>query len=230
MWWPCRNISSIISSFGMVEIPGEYKDGFKFFLGQKIDLSKKPLIPRVETEFWVLKALDEISSKKNSCLDIFSGSGCVGVSVLNKTNSDCDFGEINDDFLVQIQKNIDFFGIENKRYNIFKTDIFSGIDRKYDYILANPPYVAEKRMDDVGLDVIAFEPKIALFSGDDGMDVIRIFLKEAKDYLNKNGIVYLEFDPQQKEEIDIILKNNGYSAWDFFCDQFGLIRFVRVVL
>jgi release factor glutamine methyltransferase len=215
----------------MVEIPKEYKDGFKIFLGQRIDLSKYPLIPREETEYWTLRVIDEIKEKENIyCLDLFSGSGCIGSAVLKNTKAFCDFGEIEDNFLEQIKKNVELLGIENGRYDIFKTNIFSGISKKYDYILANPPYVAEKRMNDVGVDVIAFEPKIALFSGMDGMSAIRVFLDEAKNYLKVSGIIFLEFDPQQKKEIENILQKNKYSSWEFFYDQFGLVRFARIVL
>ncbi|MFA5080601.1 MAG: HemK family protein methyltransferase [Candidatus Paceibacterota bacterium] len=215
----------------MVEVPDEYKAGFKFFLGQKIDLSKYPLIPRKETEYWVFEAIKEIASKKKAfCLDLFSGSGCIGIAVLKNTDAFCDFGEINDNFLEQIRINIALNDINGDKYSVFKTDIFSGINKKYDYILANPPYVAEKRINEVGKDVLAFEPKIALFSGEDGMNAIEKFLHEARNYLNDKGIIFLEFDPEQEKQIDYILKKEKYSNWKFFYDQFKLVRFVRAVL
>ncbi|MCK9393235.1 hypothetical protein M0Q03_00310, partial [bacterium] len=142
----------------------------------------------------------------------------------------CDFGEIDDEFLEQIKINATLGKIENHRYSVLKTDIFSGIQKKYDDILAGPPYVAEKRINDVGKDVLAFEPKKALFSGSDGMEIIEKFLNNAKNYLNEKGIIFLEFDSEQEKQIDYILKKNNYSSWKFFCDQFELIRFVRIVL
>lgn len=215
----------------MVEIPKQYKDGFVEFIGCKIDLSKKPLIPRIETGYWVNHAISDIKDRnKPSCLDLFSGSGCVGVAILKNTESAyCDFGEIEDRFIEQIKINTKQNNIDQKRFLTIKTDIFSGISKTYDFILANPPYVAESRINDVGEDVLLYEPKIALFSGEKGMNIIEIFLLEAKKYLNNNGVIYLEFDQEQQLWIEDILKNENYSKWDFFKDQFGLIRFVKII-
>jgi release factor glutamine methyltransferase len=216
----------------MVKIPKEYEDGKVVFLGQQISLSKRPLIPRPETEYWVKMVIEELSSKGNNikCLDLFSGSGCIGISLLgNVSGVSCDFGEIEDNFLEQISDNIQVNGISADRYRIIKTDIFSNILDKYDYILANPPYVAEERINEVGEDVIEYEPHIALFSGTHGMDAINIFLNQAKNYLVEKGIIYLEFDQEQQSWIDESLQRNQYSSWQFYPDQFGQIRFVRII-
>ena len=201
-----------------MELPEEYKRGFKNFLGIKIDLSKRPLIPRPETEYWVQWFIKQDHKEKMKCLDLFSGSGCVGVAVLkNIQGSICHFGEIDDAFLEQIKINCS--DIDSNRYKIIKTDIFSNIDEKYDYILANPPYVAKSRIDEVGSDVINYEPHIALFSGNDGMDIINNFIDNVKDYLNEGGYAIMEFDPQQKDKI---------KEGEFHKDQFGEYRFVVI--
>lgn len=210
-----------------MDLPDEYKNGFKDFLGVRIDLSKRPLIPRQETEYWVNIALKEIK-EGSECLDLFAGSGCIGISILkNINNSFCDFGEKEDVFLEQIKINLDLNNIESERYNLIKTDVFSNINKKYDYILANPPYVAESRIDEVGEDVKMFEPSVALYGGSDGMKYLKIFLEEANNYLKEEGIIYLEFDPEQKGWIEEIIKDK-YSEFEFLKDQFDEYRFVKI--
>ena len=98
-----------------VMIPEDYKKGYKYFLNSKIDLSLKPLIPRIETEYWVSEILKDIK-EGNNCLDLFSGSGCVGLSILkNINNINCDFGEKDNKLLEQIKINLKENNIE--RYN-----------------------------------------------------------------------------------------------------------------
>lgn len=211
-----------------MEPPEDYKAGFKNFLGVNVDLSKRPLIPREETEYWTSIVIKEIKRGKKDfhCLDLFSGSGCIGLAILNNTsNSTCDFGEIDDRFLEQIRINMKNNCIDKKRYNVIKTDIFSNIKKKYDYILANPPYIDENRIDEMGADVREFEPDIALYAGDKGMKYISIFLKQAGDFLNDNGKIFMEFDELQKKDIEKILVGQ-YSSYQFFKDQFNNYRFV----
>lgn len=210
-----------------MDLPEDYKRGFKFFLGAKIDLSKRPLIPREETEYWVNLFIEE-GHDNIKCLDLFSGSGCIGLSILkNIENSSCDFGEVDDSFLEQIKINLQLNNISEERYKTIKTNIFSNIKEKYDFILANPPYVAEDRIDEVGEDVREFEPEIALYGGKDGMKIINIFLKEARDYLSEKGEILMEFDEEQKEKIEEIVKNI-YSEYNFYKDQFDRYRFIRI--
>jgi len=210
-----------------MDLPEDYKRGFKDFLGTKIDLSKKPLIPREETAHWVNIAIKEIKEGAE-CLDLFAGSGCVGIAVLkNVNNSFCDFGDKEEMFLEQIKISLDLNKIENERYGLIKTNVFSNIKKQYDYILANPPYVAESRIGEVGEDVKMFEPSIALYGGSDGMKYIKIFLDEAFNYLKEKGIVYLEFDQEQKDWIEEIIKDK-YSKFEFSKDQFNEYRFVKI--
>lgn len=209
-----------------MDLPEEYIKGYKYFLGIKIDLSLRPLIPRDETEYWVSSILKEIK-KGAKCLDLFSGSGCIGVSVLKNIEDSCvDFGEIEDKFIEQIKINLN--GFNKNRYRIIKTDIFLNIKNKYDYILANPPYVAEERIKEVGKDVLEFEPRVALFSGKKGMNAIIELINKGYNYLNENGLLVIEHDESQKEAIEELILKNKYSRFEFCKDQFDQYRFVKI--
>jgi len=246
--------------------PLDYVIGFAEFLGCKIDLSKKPLIPRPETEFWVeraIAAVKEGNETQKRCLDLFSGSGCVGVAVLKNTQvllcdpakrgqgtlsvPTVDFADNDKKAISQIKINCRINNIDKKRYKIIKSNVFSNIKRKpalsrvegYDFIFANPPYIPDYRKNPsaklravlrnrIQKSVLKFEPKEALFAGDDGLFYIRKFLKDAKNHLNNNGVIFMEFSLEQKKDIEKLLKKYKYSNWKFKKDQYGKWRYVVV--
>jgi release factor glutamine methyltransferase len=212
--------------------PLDYVIGFTEFLGCKIDLFYKPLIPRVETEFWVKKVLLILQNKslgKLRVLDIFAGSGCIGVAILKNTNALlCDIAEKDGKLVKQIRKNLKLNKIDKKRGKVIKSDIFLNIKRKYNYILANSPYIPIKNKSKVQKSTLKYEPKKALFGGQDGLFFIKRFLKQAKNYLTEKGIIYMEFDSLQKKKIEKLLKNFNYSSWQFHKDQFDKWRWVEI--
>lgn len=217
----------------LADEPIEYVRGFTMFLGCKIDLSKKPLIPRPETEFWVGKAIKQISCKFNDrhnrkigVLDIFAGSGCIGISILKHIkNAEVDFADI-DPSLIRA----------NKRYKVIKSDVFENIKNKYDFIFANPPYIPTKNKNLVQKSVLNFESHSALFGGEDGLLYIRRFLRDAKNHLNPDGVIFMEFDgsagspqvPPQKSEIKKLSSKFGYKTCKFHKDQFGKYRWIML--
>jgi len=198
------------------------------FINCKINTSRFNFLPREETAFWVKKAIKELKEKNEiKILDIFSGTGCIGIAILkNAKNSFVVFGDKSDKAIEQIKINLQINKINKKRAVVVKTNIFSNVHSKYDFIFANPPYVAKERLNEVQAEVKKYEPKIAWYGGKDGMDYISKFLKEAKNFLNKNGEIYFEFDPQQKRTIEEILKKENYK-FRFFKDQFKKFRYAK---
>jgi len=217
-----------------LKIPIEYEKSFIKFLNCKIDLRNRVFIPRIETEFWVKKAIKELKIEncklKIDALDIFAGSGCIGIAILkNIKNSYVDFADTDKKAIGQIKINLKLNKIPRERYRIYKSDLFEKIKNKnYNYIFANPPYVAKERLKEVQPSVLKYEPKTSFLAGKRGLFYIRKFLKEAKRFLKERGTVYLEFDPLQKKEIEDILKKKGYKNFKFFKDQFKKYRFVKV--
>ncbi|MGB9598324.1 MAG: N5-glutamine methyltransferase family protein [Minisyncoccales bacterium] len=213
------------------------------FLNCKIDLSKAVFQPRPETGFWLKKAILEmkgIKKRRIDLLDIFSGSGCIGIAILkNVKNAFLDFLDIDPKAIEQIKINLKLNKISPERYRIFQSNLFEKIKKRicqsnkdsslaYDFILANPPYVAKERIFEVQDLVKKYEPKISWYGGKGGLKYIFPFLKEAKKYLKENGKIFLEIDPLQKGEIEKILKKENYSNFKFYKDQFKKIRYLKI--
>lgn len=211
--------------------PIDYVIGFTPFLNTKIDLSARPFLPRVETEFWVEKALRQIDIKeKIKCLDIFSGSGCIGIALLKSLpNATVTFGEQNPNYIKQISININVNGVENKRALILETDLFSNIKDTYDYIFANPPYISRKRKGVVQPSVLRWEPKSALFAPDNGLFYIKKLLTHAKKFLTPGGTLLIEFDSTQKRLLEKFVSHLDYRHIEFERDQYNKWRVLKVV-
>lgn len=212
-------------------IPLAYIIGSVPFLGCVLDLSSKPLIPRPETEYWVNEIIKHHlpQNSKMKILDIFSGSGCIGVAVLKHTLSMVHFGELQKQNIEQIQKNLDLNGIENSRYQIFQSDIFETIpENLYDLILANPPYISKERIETVESSVLDHEDKNALFADDDGLFYIKKLLRESETYLAPNGKLVIEFDPWQKDLIQTFLQEEKISFFEFMNDQYHKTRILII--
>ncbi len=211
--------------------PVDYLIGFVDFLGCQIDLSLKPLIPRLETEFWVEKVIEEINKEEELvCLDIFSGSGCIGIAIL-KNCPNCQkmyFSENGKKELEQIKINLKLNKIKKERYEIVKSNVFRSIKDKFNYILANPPYIGLENKNKIEKSVYNFEPHKALFGGKDGLFFIKEFLENAKQYLTEKGKIYMEFDYLRKKKIELLLKKINYLNYSFFKDQNGKYRYVKI--
>lgn len=163
-------------------------------------------------------------------LDIFAGTGCIGIAVLKKIKgSFVDFADISEEAISQIKINLKLNKIAKNRYKVFKSNLFEKVKKeKYDFIFANPPYVALKRIKEVDKEVLQKEPHRALFAGKDGMICIEKFLKQAKNFLKPSGKIFLEFDSLQKEKIEKILKKEKYKKWKFFRDQYKKWRYAVI--
>ena len=235
--------------------PIDYIIGWKSFLNCKIDLSLKPLIPRPETEYWTEQAIKKIKNPmptgrqkksrqgrgspeaakiKIKVLDIFAGSGCIGIAILKNTqNTTVDFAEIDPRLIKQIKINLKINQIQPKRAKIIRSDIFSALRNnprqwrgKYDFILANPPYITSKRK--IQKAVLQYEPHLALLGKKDGVFYIKKFLKGTREHLNSKGQIWMEFSPEQKSALAKIIKKSSYQNWQFHKDQYKRWRYVVV--
>lgn len=210
----------------------DYARGSVPFLDCTISLDSRPLIPRAETEYWVEQAIADVRKELGSTplriLDLFAGSGAIGVALLSHLpGARVDFGEIDEAHFPTIRKNISGNGIDEARARIIETNAWSRIADQYDYIFANPPYLAESRRAHIQDSVLAHEPALALFAEEDGFSLIRKTVGGLREHLLPQGALYIEHDPEQAVPLASLAIGLGLAA-ETRKDQFGLDRFTRI--
>lgn len=201
--------------------PLDYIIGRVHFGGATIDLSRHPLILRRGTENWERKAIEDIKKRNNmgetiQCLDIFAGSGCMGIAILkNIPQATVDFADIDSEMLKQIEINLKINTIDPARAKVIHSDIFKNINKEYDYIFANPPYVPLKEKNRVAKWCLDYEPHHSFFAGDNGSLFIKPFLREARKYVRRGGKIWMEYEWIKEEEIEKLLESAGYEQFNF---------------
>lgn len=208
--------------------PIAYVIGWIPFLGLRIDLATRPLIPRPETEYWnevlITHLKERFGDSRFSFLDLCAGSGAIGLSVLKELRgARVSFGEIEPQHADLIRKNIAINGLDASRADVCVSDLFAGfLHEKFDVIATNPPYVPRERVLDTS--VSGHEPSIALFAGSDGLDVIARIGNAAGTHLNEGGEVWLECDVEHAELVPALMEGARRSA--VHLDQYGRARYV----
>lgn len=209
-------------------MPVAYVIGWIDFLGSRIDLSLRPLIPRPETEFWVDQfiAAEHLRNTSRSTplrvLDLCCGSGCVGIAVLKQLpNVHVTLVDVDPKMIEQTLLNLRGNGVDERRYEVITSDLFSGVQGLFDVILTNPPYV-----DPFGevSPSLAFEPAHALFAQHNGLALIEEIFRHAQEHLATEGLMYVEFAADQPKRVQEIALENGWEI-RVFQDHFVRDRF-----
>lgn len=178
--------------------PVQYIVGNVDFYGINLNVNEDVLIPRFETEELIYKTLAYLNDKDNSILDIGTGSGAIAITLkLKLPNSKVTATDISKPALNVAKAN----ALKNDaEIEFIHSNIFSNVLGKYDLIISNPPYIdPNSKADEI---VHSNEPHLALYAEDNGLYFYRQILKEAKLYLNKNGIIAFEIGYNQGKEIE----------------------------
>lgn len=192
------------------------------FLNTVILESKYTLTPRPETEFLA----DYIIKNENhsaSVLDLCCGSGCIGISLNKNGFSDVVLLDVSGKALKCAKKNAKLNGAN---VVFLKSNMFEKVSQKFDLIVSNPPYIASGDINDLQIEVKKYDPIIALDGGEDGFDFYRIIAEKCGDYLNKNGVLYLEIGLNQENYISKLLEKN-FKNITIIKDLSGINRFMR---
>ena len=187
--------------------PLAYVIGHIPFLDTKIFLAPtedetgvRPLIPRVETEYWVEKVIAEMQAREKRdlrVLDLCAGSGCIGIAVLTAIpNARVDFGEIDARLHPLIEKNVRENSIDTSRMHIYGGNLFETITGTYDYILSNPPYI-DPVLNRTEQSVHTHEPHLALYGGKDGLELILNIIEHSHLHMCALSVLYIQQEQEQ---------------------------------
>lgn len=217
-----ERINYLISLYINDNIPVQYLIGYTYFLGLKLKINPKVLIPRFETEEVVEKAIEIIKARNlKKIVDVGTGSGCIAIALkkaipsINITAIDisCEALEVAKENAYLNNVEIDF--VEN--------DLLSNINDTFDMVISNPPYISR---DEEVMDLVYNnEPHLALFSDNNGLYHYQKLLQQAK--IVSNGVIVFEIAYNKGQEM-IELAQQYYHNVQIFKDIYNNDRIMII--
>lgn len=181
--------------------PEAYIKGKVYFYNEVYTVTPDVLIPRPDTERVVDKVI-EYMPRGGRLLDLCTGSGCIGISVLNaRPDCTCVAVDISESAIEIAKQNAILNGVDD-RIKFITADINTvDIIEKYDIIVSNPPYVKTDEISKLDSSVKDYEPHCALDGGDDGLDFYRLILNKFKSNVKTGRLLIFEIGYNQAEDI-----------------------------
>jgi len=182
----------------------------KEFRSEDFFVDKKSLIPRPETELLIDPIVKIFKNKNLFFLDIGVGSGCIIFSILKELNHSKGIGiDICKKAVLNAKINLNRFNLKN-RVKLLNKSIDQVLNKKFDLVVSNPPYIVKRDINRLANDIRKFEPKVALDGGNDGLDVIKKVIYKSKEILKLKGVLALEIGRGQYFSVARVLKENDF--------------------
>lgn len=174
-------------------MPTPYLTGEAWFYGLPFSVDERVLIPRSPiAEIIAARFQPWVGDKTvHRIMDLCTGSGCIGIACATEfPQAHVELLDISFDALALAEENIASHQL-NDRVIALQSDLFDAADGKYDIIVSNPPYVDADDMNCLP-EEFHNEPELALAAGEDGLDLVRIMLAQARQYLTDDGLFIVE--------------------------------------
>lgn len=173
-------------------VPVAYLTNQAWFCDLPFYVDERVLVPRSPFAELIARHFDAPATQPNHILDLCTGSACIAIALAQAYPvAQVDAVDISQDALDVADINISDYGLTDRVYPIC-SDLFSALEgQKYDLIVSNPPYVDAEDMADLP-DEFHHEPELGLAAGNDGLDLVKKMLLQAKDHLTDDGVLYIE--------------------------------------
>lgn len=173
-----------------------------------------------------LEDLTEEEKPKFKILDMGCGSGVIGISLAAELGIRVEVtcADISEDALSLAKENSELLGIKNVTF--LPTNLFSNLEteQSYDLVVANLPYVPETDRPSLAPE-LEHDPDLALYGGEDGLDLIKIFIQQVRKHLNDQADIALEIGINQSIEVEQLLTQAGFKDISTKQDISGISRF-----
>jgi release factor glutamine methyltransferase len=212
--------------------PVAYLVGQREFYSRQFQVTPDVLIPRPETEFIVITALDLLGPESRDATiriaDVGTGSGNIAICLAQQLpGSSIVAIDISPAALDVARCNIEMHGVESQ-VELLESDLLAAVDQPLDMVVSNPPYVSEAEYEQLPPDVREFEPRLALVAGASGLEVYQRLLPEAAERLQPGGWLVLETSPMICESlVELINSTVGFGPVELTRDLAGKARVVR---
>lgn len=211
--------------------PTQYITGHQEFWGLDLLVSPAVLIPRPETEHVVETVLELVKEYpfdgpgRLKLLDVGTGSGCIALALASELpHAEIHACDISEEAMEIARVNAARLALGG-RVLFRKSDLLSVYaGEHFDFVISNPPYVGECDADKVQKQVREFEPKIAVFSGREGMDIYRRLVPEAHEHLRPGGWLVAEIGYSEEDNVRNLLA--GWAQIQVTPDLQGIPRVV----
>jgi release factor glutamine methyltransferase len=195
-------------------IPSQYITGHQEFWGLDFLVSPAVLIPRPETEHLVETVLELArEARQPRIVDVGTGSGCIALALAHELKGADIFGvDLSADALEIARANAARLQLDD-RVRFLQSNVLEALAarRDFDFVVSNPPYVGFNEADKVQRSVFEYEPKMAVFAGDSGLDVIRPLIAEAHSTLKPGGWLAMEIGYSMRDAVLALL---GPTLWE----------------
>ncbi|HGG05307.1 MAG TPA: peptide chain release factor N(5)-glutamine methyltransferase [Aliiroseovarius sp.] len=194
------------------------------FWGRDFLVSPGVLDPRPDTETLIAAALN--LGPPQRLLDLGAGSGIIAVTLLAEwPEAVATATDISPDCLMVVRSNATKHGVE-ARLSIVQSDWFEKVTPAFDMILSNPPYISEREMAALAVEVKDHDPHIALTPGGDGLGAYRAICADVVQYLTPLGHLLVEIGPTQAAAVAGLMEAGGLRQIRVLPDLDGRDRVV----